>query len=90
MFRVTGKSVRACDPGVSLSEIQENALHLSPKEKVALIDLLWKSLDETRLGDIEKRWATESEDRIDAYEHGELSATDDPAALRELRASLRK
>ncbi len=55
-----------------------------------LIDLLWESLDEKRVKEIEAKWAAESEDRIDAYERGELSAVDGPTALRDLRSSLRK
>jgi len=55
-----------------------------------LIDLLWESLDEKRVKEIEAKWAAESEDRIDAYERGELPAVDGPTALRDLRSSLRK
>jgi len=55
-----------------------------------LIDLLWESLDEKRVKEIEAKWAAESEDRIDAYERGELAAVDGPTALRDLRSSLRK
>lgn len=55
-----------------------------------LIDLLWESLDEARMRGIETKWAAESEDRIDAYERGELPAVDGPAALQDLRSSLRK
>ena len=35
-----------------------------------LIDLLWESLDEKRVKEIEAKWAAESEDRIEAYERG--------------------
>ena len=55
-----------------------------------LIDMLWESLDEARTKEIEAKWAAESEDRIDAYERGELTAVDGPSALQELRSSLRK
>ena len=55
-----------------------------------LIDLLWESLDESRIREVEGKWAAESEDRIDAFERGELSAVDGPSALRDLRSSLRK
>ena len=40
--------------------------------------------------EIEARWASESEDRIDAYERGELAVVDGPVALRDLRSSLRR
>lgn len=55
-----------------------------------LIDLLWESLDEARIGEIEAKWASESEARIDAYERGELSAVDGPFAMESIRNSLRK
>ena len=75
---------------MSLASIQEDIIQLNPVERAMLIDLLWESLDESRVREIEAKWAAESEDRIDAYERGELSAVDGPAALRDLRSSLRK
>lgn len=55
-----------------------------------LIDLLWESLDESRIKEIEAKWASESEERIDAFERGELSAVSGPDALQDIRSSLRK
>ena len=55
-----------------------------------LIDLLWESLDEQRVKEIEAKWAAESEERIDAVDRGELPTIDGPSALRELRSSLKK
>ena len=55
-----------------------------------LIDLLWDSLDEARVKEIEAEWVAESEDRIDAFERGELKAVDGPSAIQELRDSLHK
>lgn len=52
-----------------------------------LIDLLWESLDEARIKEIETNWASESEERIDAFDRGELPAVDGPAALQDLRLS---
>jgi putative addiction module component (TIGR02574 family) len=75
---------------MSLASIQKEIIQLNPTERAKLIDLLWESLDERRVTEIEARWAAESEDRIDAFERGELAAVDGPAALRELRESLRK
>ena len=49
-----------------------------------LIDLLWESLDEGRIKEIEAKWASESEERIDAFDRGELSAIDGPTALLDL------
>lgn len=75
---------------MSLASIRKEIVHLNSKERAMLIDLLWESLDEARISEIESRWASESEDRIDAFERGELPAVDGPAALDELRSSLRK
>ncbi len=75
---------------MSLASIQKEIIQLNPTERAKLIDLLWESLDETRVTEIEARWAAESEDRIDAFERGELAAVHGPAALRDLRSSLRK
>jgi hypothetical protein len=55
-----------------------------------LIDLLWDSLDAEHVKEIETKWATESEDRIDAFERGELPVVDGSSALEELRSSIRK
>lgn len=75
---------------MSLTSIQEEIVRLSPTERAQLIDILWESLDESRVKEIEARWAAESEDRIDAVDRGELPAIDGTSALRDLRSSLRK
>ena len=75
---------------MSLTSIQKEIVNLSSTERAMLIDILWESLDESRVKDIEAKWAAEAEDRIDAVERGELQTVDGPSALRELRLSLRK
>ena len=75
---------------MSLATIQNEIEKLEPAEKASLIDLLWDGLDDDRLQETEAKWAAESEDRIDAFERGELSAVDGPSALAELRSSLKK
>ncbi len=75
---------------MSLASIHKEVLQLDSNERAMLIDLLWESLDEERIKEIEERWATESEDRIDAFERGELTAVDGPSAIENLRSSLRK
>ena len=83
--------IRKCtsnDRRMSLASIQNEIEKLEPGEKAALIDVLWESLDEERIKQIEAKWAAESEDRIDAFERGELSAVDGPSAIEELRSSL--
>jgi putative addiction module component (TIGR02574 family) len=75
---------------MSLASIQTKIKKLEPAERAALIDVLWESLDENRIKEIEAKWAAESEDRIDAFERGELAAVDGPSAIEELRSSLKK
>jgi len=78
------------DLSINHGEIQDGALHLSPKEKAALIDLLWDSLGREELLQLERKWAIEAEDRVDAFERGELLAENGPDALKILRKSLRR
>ncbi len=73
---------------MSLASIQEEIEKLEPSEKIALIDVLWDSLDEERIKEAEAKWAAESEERIDAFERGELPAVDGPTALREIRSRM--
>ena len=75
---------------MSLSSIQQEIVRLSSTERAMLIDILWESLDEERIRDIEAKWAAESEERIDAVDRGELQTVDGPSALQELRSALRK
>ena len=73
---------------MSLASIQNEIEKLDPAERASLIDLLWDSLDEERIKRIEAKWAAESEDRIDAFERGELPAIEGPTALRKLRVEV--
>ena len=75
---------------MSLTYIQEEISRLSFDERVKLIDILWESLDEARVREIEAKWAAESEERIDAADRGELQTIDGLFALRDLRDSIRK
>ena len=75
---------------MSLATIQSEIEKLEPAERASLIDLLWDSLDDDSVQEIEAKWAGESEDRINAFESGELPAVDGPSALEELRSSLKK
>jgi putative addiction module component (TIGR02574 family) len=73
---------------MSLASIQNEIAQLDSNERARLIDLLWDSLDDSRIKEAEAKWAIESEDRIDAFERGELPAVDGPTALRELRVEV--
>jgi putative addiction module component (TIGR02574 family) len=71
---------------MSLTSIQQEIVRLSSAERAMLIDILWESLDEERISEIEAKWATESEARIDAVDRGELRTVDGPSALKDLRS----
>lgn len=53
--------------------ILKEALTLKPSEKAELVDKLLSSLDKPDK-EIDKLWAQEAEDRIDAYDRGEIKA----------------
>ena len=84
------RQVSADDLLMSLAYIKHEIEKLDPAERAALIDVLWESLDEDRIKETEAKWAVESEDRIDAFERGELPAVDGPSAIEDLRSSLTK
>lgn len=50
------------------------ALALPPVERAALIEELLASFDSQTRAGIDTLWAAESEDRLDAYDRGELGA----------------
>src|SRR5687767_447737 len=70
---------------MSLTSIQEEIARLSSTERAMLIDILWESLDEADVKEIEAKWAAESEERIDAVDR---RITDDRWPYRPARASL--
>lgn len=72
---------------VNLASIQNEIERLEPAKRPPLSDLVWDSLDEERVIEIEAEWPAESEDRIDAFERGKLTAVDGPLALKEPRSS---
>ena len=75
---------------MSLTSIQDEIVRLSATERAMLIDILWESLDEAHIKEIEAKWAAESEERIKAVARGKMPTIDGPTALQDLRSSLRK
>ncbi len=73
------------NPIMSTAEILESARKLRPVERLKLIDALMDSLDEPDPV-IEAAWALEAQDRLAAYQRGELPA----APIEELFAKLRE
>ena len=57
----------------ALNEILKVAISLEPARKAELIDKLLSSLDKPD-AEIDELWAKEAENRIDAYERGEIKA----------------
>ena len=55
-------------------KILADALDLPPIERAELIEQLLSSFEFPSRKSIDALWAKEAEDRIDAYERGELSA----------------
>lgn len=55
------------------NNILKDALNLKPSQKAELIDRLLSTLDKPDR-EIDKLWAKEAEDRIDAYDRGKIKA----------------
>ena len=56
------------------AQVLEEALSLPPGERAELIDRLLSSLDSTFRQRIDELWAQEAEERLDAFERGEIKA----------------
>jgi len=54
------------------AQVLEKALSLPPSERAELADGLLSSLDASPDHRIDELWAQEAEDRIDAFERGEI------------------
>jgi putative addiction module component (TIGR02574 family) len=58
----------------SLAELEQQARALSPDDRARLAELLLESLQETPLSEVEAAWNREIEERIAAYDRGDLQA----------------
>jgi putative addiction module component (TIGR02574 family) len=56
-------------------QILAEALELSPIERATLVEELLSSFDFPACKEIDQHWAKEAEERIDAYERGELRSS---------------
>jgi putative addiction module component (TIGR02574 family) len=54
------------------TQILKEALSLSPDERAALVEHLLASFDASARQHIDTLWAQEAEDRLDAFERGEI------------------
>ena len=68
------------------SQLLEEALALPPEERADLAERLLSSLDPPQ-AQVERLWATEAEDRIDAFEQGQIKAISAEEFLRPLHRS---
>jgi putative addiction module component (TIGR02574 family) len=55
-----------------LKELEQQAKALTPEERARLAEVLLESLQDAPIAEIEAAWAREIEERIAAYERGEL------------------
>ena len=67
------------------AEVLNDALSLPPRSRAKLAEKLLESLDDPRQNELDRLWAEEAEDRIDAYERGELKAVPGKEVFRGLR-----
>lgn len=59
----------------TMQQVLTDALTLPPVDRAELIEALFFSFDSGSRKQIDQLWALEAEDRIDAYERGEIGAT---------------
>jgi putative addiction module component (TIGR02574 family) len=69
----------------STAKVVTDALSLPPKARAKLADKLLESLDDPHQKDIDRLWADEVEDRIDAYERGEIKVISGKEVFRKLK-----
>jgi putative addiction module component (TIGR02574 family) len=67
-----------------------DALALPPRSRAKLAEQLLESLDDPKQKEIDRLWADEIEDRIDAYERSELKAIPGEEVFRRLKPRERR
>lgn len=66
-------------------ELAEQGKALAPEDRSRLVDLLLESLHEEPLADVEAAWDEEVEQRLAAYDRGEVQAVDGEQVLAKAR-----
>lgn len=61
---------------MTVNEILKEAKELSPVERARLIDYLYNTLDNTYEKEFLEECIKEAEDRLEAYDRGEIKAED--------------
>ena len=55
-------------------QVLKKAVHLPPTERAELVEQILSSFDLSSRNEIDALWAEEAEDRIDAYDQGQIKA----------------
>ena len=55
-------------------QILEGAIHLPPMDRAELVEQIFSSFDFPSRNENDALWAKEAENRIDAYDRGEIKA----------------
>ncbi len=71
-------------------KVISQALSLPPRSRAKLAEKLLESLDDPKQREIDLLWAAEVEDRIDAYEKGDLKAIPGREVFRKLKPRKKK
>ena len=69
-------------------KILNEALDLSPTERAELVEQILASFDFPARKDIDTAWAKEAEERIDAYERGEIGSTSSEDVIKEINKQI--
>ena len=69
----------------SAAKVVNDALSLPAKSRAKLAEKLLESLDDPRQEEIDRLWAEEAEDRIDAFERSDLKAIPGKEVFRRLK-----
>jgi putative addiction module component (TIGR02574 family) len=72
------------------AKVVSDALSLPPRSRAKLAEQLFESLDDPKQKEIDHLWADEVEDRIDAYERGELKAIPGQEVFRRFKPSKKR
>lgn len=70
----------------TMRQVLVDALTLPPVDRAELIEALFSSFDGDSREQIDRLWALEAEDRIDAYERGEIGAIPVTAVFEKINA----
>jgi len=73
-----------------VEELAEQGKALAPEDRSRLVDMLLVSLHEDPLAQIEAAWDEEVENRLAAYDRGEVQAIDGEEVLAKARALARR